>query len=201
MTKRLLTKSGLVGFMIMGMLCVSAFNARAVDIKVGIVDFQKVIEGSAAYQNIRSQLDKKTDEFRASATKIEERLQKSYQELEGSKTVLSANDFTKKKTALDKEVESSQEKFHKEGLSLDKASSQAMSVLEKSFYEVVKQTAQTNNLSLVLASANVLYSDTNLDITDSVITSLNQKLPSFTVTFEDGVVADKAAVKGKSTSK
>ena len=185
MAERLWSKKCLVSLVLMSLLCISAVTAKAVEMQVGIVDFQKVIENSSAYQNIRSQLDKKADEFRTNAAGMEEKLQKEQQELESKKSVYSSEVYTNKRKALEKEVESYQEKFHTKRLSLDKASSQAMSVLEKNFFEVVENNAKARGLSVILASSSVLYSDTALDVTEAITEELNKKLPSFTVTFEE----------------
>ncbi len=162
-----------------------ASDAEVMQTKIGVVDFQKIIESSSAYQDIRSQLDKKTDAFRSNATKIEEKLQKGYQELDSQKSVLSGEAYSKKRKALDKEVETSQEKFHMERLSLDKASSQAMAILEKKLFEIVEENAKIRDLSVVLASSSLIYSHSSLDITDIVVEQLNKKLSSVAVNFED----------------
>jgi outer membrane protein len=193
------------GYIIAMAIAMHTASAFAAEQKIGVIDMQKVMESSLAYKDISTQVEKKAETYKASAAKMQEKLQKQYQELEAQKSVLAADAYTKKSKELEREAESSQESAYMERVSLDRAYSGVMKSLEEKLLEIVKRKAETSNLSVVVASAAVLYSKTDMDVTNGVIEELNIALPSMKVDFdaqkETKIVAKDAVAQDTKASK
>lgn len=181
MLPKIKNKFAILSFLIISFY-VGANIARA-ETKIAIIDAQKVIENSVAYQGISKEVEKKAEIYKANANRLQEKLQKKYQELEAQKSVLSNDVFNSKSEDLLKEAEISQKSTHMERITLDKAYSQAVGVLENKLLEIVQKKAQEKNINVVFAKSNTLYAESNLEITDEVLNELNSSLSEVKVDF------------------
>lgn len=157
--------------------------AMAEDKSFAVVDTQVILEKSIALVKVREQLDKKAEEFRKDSTNKEAYFKKKYEDLEKQKSVLSKDVFEQKNNDLAKEFSEAQKKVQESRGALDKAYAEAMQSFEKVLAEIVKEEAIKINAKAVLPKAQTLYSDASMDITTSVLDSLNKKLSNITVKF------------------
>ncbi|MDJ1406981.1 MAG: OmpH family outer membrane protein [Candidatus Midichloria sp.] len=171
--------------LIISMLLLSslAISARA-EIKIAVVDGQKIIESSLAYKDITGQVEKKATLFKNSAAKMQENLQKKYKEIESQKLVLSSEAYGKKTKEFELEAEKAQESAYMDRMSLDKAYSEAMKVLEKKITDIIQAKAIEKKLDMVMTKINMIYNNKELEITDSIIEELNKSLPAVAVKFD-----------------
>ena len=161
------------------------------EVKIGVVNSQKVIESSSAFQDIQSQLSNRAQIYKESASKKEEDLRKRYKELESKKSVLSKEALNKKTEDLSKEAEDFQKAAYKEKGMFDKAYEQAMFVLEQKILDIVKNKAHDLKLGVVLQKAQTLYSKDEIDLTDKIIEDLNKSLTTVKVDFESAKLKEK----------
>ena len=161
-----------------------AFIANANDVKIMVVDGQKIIESSLAYKDITAQVEKKATAFKNSAAKMQEDLQKKYKEIESQKAVLSTEAYGKKTKEFELEAEKAQESAYAERVNLDKAYAEAMKVLEQKITDIIQRRAKDVKADLVLTKVNIVYNNSALEITDAIIEELNKSLPAVSVKFD-----------------
>lgn len=150
---------------------------------IATVDSQEVAEKSTAVQKIKEQLEKKSSEFNKEWKQKEEYFKKKYAELEKQKSVLSKEAQDKQSDDLSKEFSDAQKKHIDNQKILEKAYTEAMQQVDKTFNEIVKEEATKQGVKIVFYKVQLIYSDLSLDITSKIIEGLNKKLPNVTVKF------------------
>lgn len=172
--------------LMMSALLIAGFtlSANADNIKILVVDGQKIIESSLAYKDITAQVEKKATAFKNSAAKMQEDLQKKYKEIESQKAVLSTEAYGKKTKEFELEAEKAQESTYMERVTLDKAYAEAMKVLEQRITDIIQRRAKDMKADLVLTKINIVYNNNALEITDSIIEEINKSLPAVAVKFD-----------------
>jgi len=165
----------------LGVSCAS--TALAQDIKIAIIDSQKILEDSKAVKGIKEQVNKKAESFKTFATNKEKELKKKFQDLDGQKKALSKEAFEEKNTKLIKEAEDFNKEGYQERSSIDKAFSDSMAEVEKRIIEIIQTKAKKDKYQLVLFKMQTVFSDPSLDITQPVLDELNKSLPTIKVNF------------------
>ena len=186
----------------LGMLSMSfASFAHSDDQNITVVETRKIIESSAAHNDILKQVQKKNEQFRDEIQKSESDLKKKYQELETKKNALSQDAIDKKNDEISKEVAELQKRSYGQHAALEDAYRNATQILVDKTSEIVKTQAQSKGYKLVIEKGAVIYSDKALDITDSVLEEVNKAIPAIQVKFETDDVKTPAAETKKEDSK
>lgn len=151
---------------------------------VGVVNVGKIMQSSKAASSVRSQLQTKQKSFQADLDAKEKALFSEDQALAKlSKETTDKAAFEKKVKDFRAKAATEQRAIQTKKAQLDKAFASALDDIQKNMNEIVKQIAAEKKLNVVIASSQVLYADTTLDITDEVLSRLDSKLPSVAVKF------------------
>jgi Skp family chaperone for outer membrane proteins len=163
-----------------------------------VVDTRKVIETSAAHQDLLAKVQKKNEEFRDLVQQSEAKLKKKYQDLETKKNALSQEALDKKNEEMSKEVAELQKTSYSQHTALEEAYRNATESLIAETKQIVAKQAKEKGYKLVIEKAVVIYSENNLDITEAVLAELNKNKPTVEVTFKSEEKAAPAKVNKKS---
>jgi len=158
--------------------------AKAQDLKIAIVDSQKILEQSSAVKSIRDQVSKRAEDLKSKASAKEKELKQKYTDLEGQKKALAKEAFEQKSTALAKEAEEFNKSSYMQRAGIDKAFQEGMAQVEKKITDIIQEKAKSDKLSLVFFKMSTIYSDANLDITDGILKDLNSQLSNVKVNFD-----------------
>jgi outer membrane protein len=185
-----LTKTTIVALAILT-ASITAANAQATPataattgMNIAVVDTQKIFEKATALQKIKEQLDKKAEEFKKESAKKEDYFKKKFEDLEKQKATLAKDAYDKKSEEIGKEFGDAQKKVQDNRQVIDKAYTDAMQQVNDSFTAIISEEATKKGYKVVLPKLQTLFSDTGIEITDSMIEALNKKLPSVTVKFD-----------------
>jgi outer membrane protein len=182
-----LTKTTIVALAILT-ASITAANAQATPattgVSIAVVDTQKIFEKATALQKIKEQLDKKAEEFKKESAKKEDYFKKKFEDLEKQKATLAKDAYDKKSEEIGKEFGDAQKKVQDNRQVIDKAYTDAMQQVNDSFTAIISEEASKKGYKVVLPKLQTLFSDTGIEITDSMIEALNKKLPSVTVKFD-----------------
>lgn len=176
-----------------------ALAANNAPLKVGVIDSRTIIEKSAAFKDVRTQIEAKFKEHQTAATKMQEDLKKRDQDLESKRTVLSKDAFEKQSSALTNEAEEANKKVYMQRMSIDQAFQEALAKIEDALLNVVAEHAKADSITLVLQKMQTLYNEEAMDISEAVAKLLDKKLPKVIVVFQDPATlnAGKEAAAGK----
>lgn len=150
---------------------------------VAVVNIQQVMKDSTAAKSVREQLEAKQKSFQAEITKKEESLQKEDQELAKQQKVLSKEAFADKAKAFRAKATEVQKEVQSKKALLDSAFEKSLSDIQKAVNEVIAEMAKEKGFKLAVPTSQILYSDSDMDISAEVLSRLNKKLPKVDVKF------------------
>jgi len=166
----------------------------AVSPTIALVDMQRIAVESAAGRSMQAQLDVERRKLRDQATKLQDEINNSENEVKRQRTILQPDALNELVQALQRKAADAQRLMQDRQEALAKAQNDAGNVVVDNMREVVQQLAAERHIGLVLRKEIVLaVSDKNMDITDEVIQRLNVKLPAVQVTVEAANTAPAAA--------
>ena len=153
------------------------------DTAIGVVNFGKITQESKAAIAVQSQVKAKQKALQTEADAKEKSLLAEDQSLVKQKDSGDKAAFEQKVKTFREKAAAEQRAWQDKKVALNKSTAEALDTMQKSLIEIVKQVATEKKLNLVISSAQVLYNDPSLDITDEVLKRLDAKLPTVTVKF------------------
>jgi outer membrane protein len=149
--------------------------ARADD-KIGIVDFQHIIDESKAGKAAKSKLQTLRDAEGTRMRNKEESLMKKLQELDAQRAVLSSEAFQKRQAELARDRDQFQEDLQKAQGDLRETEQSLMKGILDDVQGIVKELAEKESFTLVLEKgAGILYALPKYDLTDRVLSLYDGK--------------------------
>lgn len=160
-----------------------ASSPALADSNLGVVNVAKIMQDSKAATSVRSQLQAKQKSFQTELDSTEKDLLAEDQSLVKQKDKVEKDAFDKKVKAFREKAATAQRQVQEKKGQLDKAFAASLEEIQKNVLDIVKQVSAEKKLTLVVSSAQVLYGDPSLDITDEVLKRLDSKLPNVAVKF------------------
>jgi len=146
----------------------SKFSLAADVAKIGVIDFQKVLETSAAGKAIQAELKAKNEKMAADLQKKGKRLEresmvmsKEMREEKEREQRIKVNDF---KTL--------QKRYRSE---LQKLQAELMQQLQTKITAITQEVGKKEGYLLIMDKRGVIYAPTSVDLTDKLIQRLNKK--------------------------
>jgi outer membrane protein len=147
-------------------------NLFADNVKVGIVDLQKIMQTAPQMKAIQQQLEKNFKPRRDKLVAMEESLKKDMEKFKRDNAVMS--DAQKKD--LEKKILAAQQLFEREGQQyqqeLSTAHNEAMEGLYTKIRTAIKKVAETKKYDIILQKDAAPYSVDSLDVTADVMKSI-----------------------------
>ena len=150
---------------------------------IAVVNIQQVMKDSTAAKSVREQLEAKQKAFQSEITKKEESLQNEDKELAKQQKVLSKEAFAEKAKAFRAKATEVQKEVQSKKALLDAAFERSLGDIQKSVNEVIAELAKEKGFKLAVPTSQILYSDSDMDISADVLKRLNKKLPKVDVKF------------------
>ncbi len=159
--------------------------ASAQELKsVAVVDLKVILQSSKAGASIKQQMNKKQDEYKKDLESQQKKLSDAKDALARDRSVLSPDAYAEKRKAFEGDLGKLQTNMRGKKNSLDKAFSTAMETLQTQTMAVISGIAKEKNYTLVLPRSSVLVmTDSNMDITQDVLSALDEKLTSIDLKF------------------
>jgi Skp family chaperone for outer membrane proteins len=159
--------------------------ASAQELKsVAVVDLKVILQSSKAGASIKQQMNKKQDEYKKDLESQQKKLSDAKDALARDRSVLSPDAYAEKRKAFENDLGKLQTNMRGKKNSLDKAFSTAMETLQTQTMTVVSDIAKEKNYTLVLPRSSVLVmTDSNMDITQDVLSALDEKLTKVDLKF------------------
>ncbi len=149
---------------------------------LAIVDIQLLLQVSTAAQSIQRQLDEQRAQLQRELAAQEEKVRTSEQELARLRQTLTPEQFDEKRRDFERQVAETRRLIQERTRTLDTAFGSARETLFNTIAQLVQEVAAERGVTMVLPRQGVLVlRDPSLDITDSVLRRLNQRLPQVSV--------------------
>ena len=165
-----------VFLMVLLLLVSLSLCAQAADLKIGMLDFQQVVEKSEPGKRIEAGLKKEGERMEAELTKDKEELQALKEKLEREAMVMSREAREEKEIEFRVKARNLQEKEKRYRGEFVAKQRQEVNKLRTVVLEIVQELGKKEGFTLVLSKVGVLYNDSAVDLTDKVVTLLNKRL-------------------------
>ncbi|MFD2261272.1 OmpH family outer membrane protein [Lacibacterium aquatile] len=156
-------------------------GAGAANVSIGVVDLGEVLGKSTAVKSLREQMEKQAQAAQAEFKKKEDDLRKEEQALNGQRASLSQEQFNEKGRALQAKFVEFQRQVAARRRQLAEGESQSMQPVQKTIEEILPQVATEKGINLILHRQAVMLNSNDLDLTTTLVTRLNQKMPKATL--------------------
>ncbi len=157
----------------------------AQNMRIAIVDVEKVSSQSKAGQSIQKQLKERRTAFQKEFATREDNLAKAEKTLIEEKNTVSADEFAAKRKEFEAQLLETRNLFQKRRNSLDKGVGNALAELRKSIVETTATIADRDGYSVVLSRDSVVIAQSEMDITDQVMAAMNKRLPKINLVVKE----------------
>ncbi len=158
-----------------------AAMSHAAPANIGVVDMQRILEESKAGKSIQSQLKTQREKLNSDITEMEKKIREQEQTLIKQSKELPAADFETKKKEFESTFIKAREEAKKKRIAADSAMKMAIETLQKEIGQVVADISDEKKLDIVMSRNNVVIVAKSLDITQDVLTKLDEKIQSVAV--------------------
>jgi Skp family chaperone for outer membrane proteins len=150
---------------------------------IGVVNTDLLLRESLAAKSVMAERERYATIYQNQANDISSKLRAEDQELANQRNVLAPDVWQEKATAFQKKFADAQGTVREKQERLEYSTNQAMSEVLNTLRVVSQSAAAAKGINVVVPQGAVLYFDPAMDITNQVMTGLNQRLPS--VKFQD----------------
>jgi outer membrane protein len=148
---------------------------------VGIINVQRVLRQSAAYKNIRPQMQKLKKDFEGKFRTAEGKLRTANKDLQQERAILSPEAFAQRQQAFRKRVDALQRNMQGVNRLLERALSNGVKKIQLQARDITKEIAGELKLDLILSNAAITFAKPQLDLTNKVLSRLNNRFPTVTI--------------------
>ncbi len=160
------------------MVFVQPQMASAQNVKLAVVDVEKMLSESKAGKSIQTQLTNRRESFQQEFTTRENDLMNSEKDMVKKKQTMSVEEFANERKAFEKQLFETRSLFQKRRNSLDKGLGNALGELRKHIIKTTAEIAEEQNFQVVLTRDSVVIIEKEMDITDQVLARLDKNIQS-----------------------
>ena len=143
--------------------------------RVGLADLNGILRSADANVKVRELLDTQRQKFQNEFSLIEAELQQTERDLMSKRELLSAEEYDKQIKAFQARVTQLQQDIQKKRQAIDNAYQKAQSNIRTEALSIITEIAREMNLDLVLNRDASLIFLPHLNISDEVLTRLNER--------------------------
>ena len=154
-----------------------------------VVDVQSLLQNSKAAKMVREQIEGKRAEYAKEISRQEETLRHERDTLQKQQGSLSAEqlnskgrEFQAKVNELDRDVQAKRQ-------ALERSNADALQKIQESMVKIITEIAKDRKANLVFQRSELVLFDQGFDVTDQVLTKLDEQMPTLQVNFVAPVVA------------
>ncbi|MEK6774060.1 MAG: OmpH family outer membrane protein [Bdellovibrionota bacterium] len=152
-----------------------AVSARA-ELKIGVVNMQKAIQGSAAGKKAKAELEGDFEKKKKELQKKETDLKKMSEDLERKKSVMSEEAFQQKQAGFQEEMMKFRQIVGTNQMEIQKKEQDLTGPIIEKMRKVIAKIAKEKGYNLILENtAMVLYHEAALDITDEILKAFEKE--------------------------
>jgi len=165
-----------IGLLFCVFLLTSAISTAAEPLKIAVVDSRKCIEQCEAGKKISADLKEKFDRTRKDLDARRNEIIKMQEDLSNKSNLLSAEAKREKEKDLLRKEEDLRDLAQGKEIEFQKEESKAFQNISNELFEVASKIARDEGYTLILeVKSGVVYNNSDIDITDRVIKSYNEK--------------------------
>lgn len=165
-----------VSFLLFLLLCMPVSLLAVNDLKIGYIDFQRVLNESDAGKKAKADLEVLVKSKQTTIDEKGKTIEKLKADLEKQASVLSADAKKSKEEELEKMLREYQRLVQDSQTEVKKRELELTDVIIKDIRQIVEKMGEEGGYTLIIEKTGgmVLYSKKDIDLTDAVIKKYNQ---------------------------
>ena len=184
--------AALLGYLVWGMSAVvaqtateSASPSQSMDVqRIGLADLNGILRAADANKKVRELLDTQRQKFQDEFSVVEAELQQTERDLMSKRELLSADEYDKQIKAFQQRVTQLQKDIQRKRQAIDNAYQKAQSDIRSEALSIIAEIAREAKLDLVLNRDSSLIFLPHLNISDEVLTRLNERTKNARIEIE-----------------
>jgi outer membrane protein len=165
---------------------------------IGVVNTDLLLRESLAAKSVMLEREKYATIYQNQANDISSKLRAEDQELGNQRNVLAPDVWQEKAQAFQKKFAEAQGSVREKQERLEYSTNQAMQEVLNTLRVVAQSAASAKGINMVVPQGAVLYFDPAMDITSTVMSGLNTRLPSVKFQDPDTIQVDQGTDAGAS---
>jgi outer membrane protein len=163
--------------------------APPTNLAVMVVDVQALLQNSKAAKMVRDQIEAKRADYAKEISHQEEVLRQERDTLQKQQASLTpeqlntkGREFQAKVNELDRDVQAKRQ-------ALERSNADALQKIQEVMVKIITDIAKDRKANLVFQRSELVLFDQGFDVTDEVLTKLDEQMPTLTVNFVAPVAA------------
>ncbi|MBK8175743.1 MAG: OmpH family outer membrane protein [Rhodospirillales bacterium] len=165
---------------------VAALADASSNVRIAVLDVDRVRRESAAVKAIRAQLGGYLDVYRTETQKEEQEIRAGQEELARKRSDLSADGYAEARKKLEDRLLEAQERVQHRRQALERVNTEAMEQVKQALEAIVIEIADERQLGLIVRKDQAVYAATSLEITNEVLERLDRRLPKVQISDPGG---------------
>jgi Skp family chaperone for outer membrane proteins len=170
-------------------------------LNVLVVDVQSLLQNSKSAKMVRQQIEQKRGEYAKEISQQEEGLRRERDALQRQQASLSAEALNKKGREFQQKVNELDRSVQTKRQTLEKSNAEALESIQSVILKIITEIAKERKANLVFQRSELVLFDNGFDVTDQVLTKLDEQLPTLTVSFATETPASAEAQPTKQPAK
>jgi len=153
---------------------------------VAVVDLQHLMRESKAGKTIETQMEGLRQTFTDSIALQESELRQEEKDLQEQAALLAPDVLTERRRQFEEKVVNLQRDVRTQQQGLEQTYAGGVSQVRQVIIDILTKMVEERGIDLVMPQTAVLVGTRTLDITDDVLSRLDQQLPSVTLSLQSG---------------
>lgn len=152
-----------------------ALPAMGADIKIGVIDFQRVLKESRAGKAAQDEIKRKAEQLEASLQQKGNEIQSLQDQLERDALVMSSEKREEKAREIRikiNDAKSLQKKYRNDFKAFE---ARLVQRIQKEFFDIVEDIGKREGFTLIMEKMGILYAENSVDITDKMIREYDRR--------------------------
>lgn len=164
-----------------GEAVVPAKAADAAEMRIAVLDVERVRRSAQAVKTIHAQLGTFVDAYRNETQKEEQEIRTAQEELARKRLIVTPEAYADERRKLEEQLIQAQTRVQERRQSLERVNAEAMQQVQNVLSRIVGDVANEQQLTLILRKDQVVFLKPDLEITDQVLQRLDRQLPSVSI--------------------
>ena len=147
------------------------------DARIAIIDYQLIQQNASAMIDIKTQIERRRQAYQDEITIKEQELRAEDQELAQQRSVLAADAFAQRRREFEAKVAEVQRIVQARKNELDQAYAYGLKRIQETVVAIIAELSESRGFNLVLPRQQIVFADSTLNISEEVLSRLNERLP------------------------
>ncbi len=152
-----------------------ALPALAADIKIGVIDFQRVLKESKAGKAAQEEIKRKAEDLESSLKRKGQEIEGLQNQLEREALVMSREKREEKAREIRIKINDAKSLQKKYRNDFKEFEGRLIKRIQKEFFDLVEDIGQREGFTIIIEKVGVLYARNTIDITDKLIREYDRR--------------------------